>query len=541
MAALLVTVLFVTVLFVTQAALWGAERDLPKDCVFLARPATPEVAGLSQALDSLLAGTRGDGGGASVANLLAVQWGYLDEDNFQGLPASFLTLFWTNPTVNINGIQVFVDGLPLPDLSGNPVILPGDATTIDVVAFAGGQGPARFEVIGDGTTSADDIVILAHQPFDDPEGFHCEGGVRNPVDSTCDLNLVIPAGRPPDFFFVSFNGGPYLDETIPGTERVHAFPDYRPGPYNITLLGAISSDGNDYLGDPTTSPCDLVCKDLPCDIPLRIGSCQNAFGPSAADNKVALSWINGETYYTEIRLAVDAQPRDPLKGDATETLLEDLAPGDHDVTLQGDCGDKGLSDPAAYSFKVVGSAPQVNPIGDLTCRFLLPDSSKLVASWRNNSPASYIELYLVDPQDSRRKVLTVAGQASSATIEGTVKTDRVAVRSFYQQDGACFSSDFASCTPKPPPGFKYLTGDCDGNSNTNLTDAIFSLNFLFKGGGAPHCSAACDANTDELFNLADPVYVLNHLFLGGPPPGGKFPACDQSGPDQSCGETTCFR
>src|SRR5881397_3184461 len=121
------------VFFLTGAALRGGEHVI-KDASFLARKIGAEDAGLSQVINTLFTAPRADGGGASVADVLAVQFGYLDEDDFRGQPASLLALTWTDPSFNANGIQVFANGNPLPDVdTGFPILLDGSTTEILVI------------------------------------------------------------------------------------------------------------------------------------------------------------------------------------------------------------------------------------------------------------------------------------------------------------------------------------------------------------------------------------------------------------------------
>jgi hypothetical protein len=61
-------------------------------------------------------------------------------------------------------------------------------------------------------------------------------------------------------------------------------------------------------------------------------------------------------------------------------------------------------------------------------------------------------------------------------------------------------------------------GDSNADDRLNLTDAVFTLNFLFVAGPRPRCDSLADANADGEVNLTDAVFVLNFLFLGGPEP-----------------------
>jgi uncharacterized protein YkwD len=82
----------------------------------------------------------------------------------------------------------------------------------------------------------------------------------------------------------------------------------------------------------------------------------------------------------------------------------------------------------------------------------------------------------------------------------------------------------------------YSRGDCDGNSETNLTDAMFLLLHLFMGGNPPDCARACDVDGNHELALTDAVGLLNYLFLGGSALQPPFGAC---GRDPTDSPLTC--
>ena len=62
-------------------------------------------------------------------------------------------------------------------------------------------------------------------------------------------------------------------------------------------------------------------------------------------------------------------------------------------------------------------------------------------------------------------------------------------------------------------------GDVNGDEVIDVADAVYLLNYLFKGGGAPDPLATGDCNCDDTIDLGDAVLVLNYLFKGGQAPG----------------------
>ena len=88
----------------------------------------------------------------------------------------------------------------------------------------------------------------------------------------------------------------------------------------------------------------------------------------------------------------------------------------------------------------------------------------------------------------------------------------------------------ADCEGAPacPSGIgPFLRGDCDGNGQVggSPTEAIVLLNFAFRGGAAPGCLAACDAEANGSIGITDALRILRHSFLGMGEPDAPFPEC----------------
>jgi Zn-dependent metalloprotease len=69
---------------------------------------------------------------------------------------------------------------------------------------------------------------------------------------------------------------------------------------------------------------------------------------------------------------------------------------------------------------------------------------------------------------------------------------------------------------EPPSGF--VVGDANGDGTVNVADAVYEINYVFKGGPPPDPYEAGDANCDGNVNVADAVYTINYVFKGGPVP-----------------------
>ena len=94
-----------------------------------------------------------------------------------------------------------------------------------------------------------------------------------------------------------------------------------------------------------------------------------------------------------------------------------------------------------------------------------------------------------------------------------------------------------------PPGVVFRRGDVDANGSMQLTDGVFTLLYLFSGGGEPPCLEAADADDNGALQLTDAVFVLLFLFSGGDAPVAPGPfecGSDTGAVDLGCGEyDTC--
>lgn len=60
-------------------------------------------------------------------------------------------------------------------------------------------------------------------------------------------------------------------------------------------------------------------------------------------------------------------------------------------------------------------------------------------------------------------------------------------------------------------------GDANADGSVSVSDVVYLINFLFKG-GAPPWKAVSDPNCDNSISVSDVVYLINFLFKGGPAP-----------------------
>lgn len=62
------------------------------------------------------------------------------------------------------------------------------------------------------------------------------------------------------------------------------------------------------------------------------------------------------------------------------------------------------------------------------------------------------------------------------------------------------------------------SGDCNNDRAINVGDAVYLINYIFRGGPAPVFPPEGDVNCDSRTNVGDAVYIINYVFRGGPAP-----------------------
>ena len=90
--------------------------------------------------------------------------------------------------------------------------------------------------------------------------------------------------------------------------------------------------------------------------------------------------------------------------------------------------------------------------------------------------------------------------------------------------------------PCLPPPMLFRRGNVNTDDITDLSDAVFLLNYLFTRGLEPSCLKSADTDDNGTLEITDPILLLNFLFLGGRSPEAPFLDC---GTDATDDELTC--
>lgn len=79
-----------------------------------------------------------------------------------------------------------------------------------------------------------------------------------------------------------------------------------------------------------------------------------------------------------------------------------------------------------------------------------------------------------------------------------------------------------------------ICGDTNADSELNISDAVWVVNYVFTSGAPPDPLGTGDCNCDGSCNISDAIVIINYIFTGGYPPcdpnGDEIPDCDPDCP-----------
>jgi hypothetical protein len=71
----------------------------------------------------------------------------------------------------------------------------------------------------------------------------------------------------------------------------------------------------------------------------------------------------------------------------------------------------------------------------------------------------------------------------------------------------------------------FRRGDPNSDGVSDVSDVVFTLNWLFLGGEIPSCLDSADSNDDGVIDVSDAAYLLTWRFVGGEPPDDPLTYC----------------
>ena len=64
---------------------------------------------------------------------------------------------------------------------------------------------------------------------------------------------------------------------------------------------------------------------------------------------------------------------------------------------------------------------------------------------------------------------------------------------------------------------EIIPGDVNSDGKVSVSDVVYLILYLFKGGAEPFPPCKADVNDDSKVSVSDVVWLINYLFKGGPP------------------------
>lgn len=483
-------------------------------------------------------GNPGDGGGASLGNLTVVQTAFLNSacPTPQGCaaPCNALLVLWTEATPK-TAVRIVVDGALRATVPALPPALVPGPNGVSLLNVAAGRRVVRIEAVGNTSAAERAFVVLDGQPFADAQDLRCTEGPAT-GGGTCRMSVRFSnPGPDPDAYAV------LLDDVFLGTldpsftsfviDRVPA------GEHELTLIGVSEAVEGSYRGCFVSARCRLTCVDEGCKPPFDLLLCQVDYGARPQDNTLLAVWENGESSYAAgLRTFVDGAADVTLAGNVEGLFLDTFALGSHRFGLQGDCGTGGLSPLVEANIEVLAQSPHSNPTsGEVLCDWSAAGGGTTRVAWTNGAPSDFIAVYLLDGLNLFF-VGFIPGSRQGVALNPTEPDDVVLLQFFATLNGQCYGSETITCSPREHEA-SYVPGACNGVLPLDISTPIFALGFLFSGGAAPPCIAACDANGDGRFDVSDAIALLSFLFIGGPAPVGWIkgePVCVEATEAADC-------
>ncbi|MBN1443090.1 MAG: dockerin type I repeat-containing protein [Planctomycetes bacterium] len=108
---------------------------------------------------------------------------------------------------------------------------------------------------------------------------------------------------------------------------------------------------------------------------------------------------------------------------------------------------------------------------------------------------------------------------------GDIEKDNIAVIAAVFDGTTGLVDETAKATISPQAQIPFRRGDANADGRIDISDAVYTLGFLFLGGGEPPCRKSADADDSGSLQLTDAVRLLSHLFQGAPPLDSPFEEC----------------
>jgi len=139
-------------------------------------------------------------------------------------------------------------------------------------------------------------------------------------------------------------------------------------------------------------------------------------------------------------------------------------------------------------------------------------------SWQTSLNPNPIDTIRYDLYLSRSIVFHPDSTIVYDSLLDTTFADSLDSKQWYWKVKAYDKWDAVKWSDQTWSFYIYLYGDVTADLKVTVSDVVYLINFLFRGGPAPRPFGAGDENCDGYVTVVDVIYLVNYLFKGGPPP-----------------------
>ena len=356
-------------------------------------------------------------------------------------------------------------------------MLPGGTTSYHDASA--GAGPHSYDLVASGGSIESDAASCTVDVPSTPGNLSCSLAGGTEVQLTWSL--------PTDGTSVDIYRDGSLIATLGGS-ATSTTDTPGPGTYTYGVINKIG-DGT----SPTTS-CSIVVPEA-----LSGLSC------STRGDGNDLTWTNGEIYDT-VQIYRDGSLAGIVDGDEESYTDFPLAAGTYDyevvASLEG-------SETAPISCSVTVLTPPIN----LACTFF---GAPIHLDWENS--ADYDTIHI-----ERNDVLIASMSGSSTSMIDVIPTEGTySYRIWGEHADGITTSTTCSGAVKT-----FLRGDANSDTNCDIADGIWVLNWLFVNGSEPTCFDSADFDDNGIVTIGDAMlmifYYLNAEGMPDIPPSAPWP------------------